>query len=72
MQYALTRIEHCRHGTCFSNKVGQVQPTDYRTFSLDWKSTSNYSIAVAASASPFPFQYSLHFDDSPKAACQQA
>lgn len=72
MQYALPRIEHCRHGTRFSNKVRQVQPTDYINFILDWKSTSNYSTAIEASGSQFPFQYSLHFDDSPKAACQQA
>lgn len=56
----------------FSNLVANIQRCDCTYFSCGRESAAKYSSAVAAGTASFCLYYSLVFDDSPRAQCQQA
>lgn len=57
----------------FSNLVAKIQCSDCIYFIWGRESAAKYNSAVAAGAASFHlYYYSLVFDDSPRAQCQQA
>lgn len=57
----------------FSNLVAKIQCSDCIYFIWGRESAAKYNSAVAAGAASFRlYYYSLVFDDSPRAQCQQA